>query len=133
MTKLPSKQLDPDLTRFVRDNVRGPAKALADMKSIKNDAAPEREPVTQADLIAPTGTGRSKNRAFRGEDGTVEVHGPAYAGPPDRRSYSRANSPAPAVSTSHPSAHPFTPVGGTGKVVYLPTGVNLPTGDDPRE
>jgi hypothetical protein len=129
--KAPSKlrALDPGLTRFVKDNVKDPARALADMSSIKNDAAPEPEHVQHEDLLSPAA------RGLRSEfDHTVtEVNGPAYGGPPDRHTYSRAASPAPAVSTSHPAAHPYTPAGGTGKVVYLPTGVNLPTGADPRE
>jgi len=128
------RAVSEDLTRFVRDNVANPERALADMSSIKNDAASPREVVNTQDLLRQPGDQRGLRSAFDQDPGGVtEVNGPAYQGPTDRRTYSRAGSPAPSVSTSHPAAHPYTPVGGSGKVVYLPTGVNLPTGDDPRE
>ena len=56
-----------------------------------------------------------------------EFHGPDYSkGPQTTLYHPHANSPAPHVSSSHPAAHPFTAAGSGQRVVYLPTGVDLP-------
>lgn len=114
--------------RFLSENVRPPTnpEAIAAL----DEPAPEPERVQHEDILSPAA--RGLRSAFDQGPGVTEVHGAAYA-PQTVFRHSRANSPAPTVSTSHPSAHPYTPAGGTGKVVYLPTGVNLPTGVDPCE
>ena len=120
------RAVSEDLTRFVRDNVANPERALADMQSIKNDQAPPREVVNTQDLLRQPGDQRGLRSAFDQGPGVTEVNGPAYAGPSDVRRYSRAASPAPAVSTSHPANHTYASATTGKRVVFLPAGVGHP-------
>jgi hypothetical protein len=99
-----------DLTRFVKDKIKDPERALRDMKSIRNDAAPPPEQVTAADLLRQPGPPRNANAEFAGADA---------ARPLQRYSHPEAASPAPHVSTKDPADFPYR-AAGTGEPVTPP-------------
>ena len=123
------RAVSEDLTRFVRTNIKDPERALRDMKSISNDAAPPPEPVTRADLLRQPGRPRNLNREFSGT--SAETNGPAYAGPRDTIRHTHAASPAPAVSTTPP--RPYHAAGSGEHVVYQPVGAPVPPGVTARD
>jgi hypothetical protein len=127
--KAPSKlrALDPDLSRFVKDNISNPTRALRDMKSIKNDSAPPPEPVSREDLLRQPGPPRNLNAEFSGT--SAETNGPLYTGPGDTIRHTHAASPAPAVSTTPPQ--PYHAAGSGHRVVFQPVGAPIPPGVDP--
>lgn len=116
------RAVSDDLTRFVRDNVADPERALRDMTSISNDAAPPPQPVGRADLLRQPGPPRNLNREFSGT--SAETNGPAYAGPRDTIRHSHSGSPAPAVSTTPPQ--PYHAAGSGEHVVFQPIGAPVP-------
>ena len=112
------RAVSEDLTRFVRDNVANPERALADMSSIKNDAAPPREVVNTQDLLRQPGDQRGLRSEFDQGPGTSEVNGPSYTGPSVKILHSaEAHSPAPHVSTADPRNHAYRRVGDGALVV----------------
>lgn len=106
------RAVSDELTRFVHSNLRDPERALADMASIKNDAAPEPEHVSHEDLIRQPGE-RGLRSQFDQGPGVTEVHGPDYERPLQRYSHPAAagGHPAPSVSTADPADFPYHAAG----------------------
>lgn len=114
-----------DHRRFLKENVRQPRHPDL-LAAVPSDEAPGPERVQSSDLLADPG--RSLNRAFRQEDGTVEVHGPVSyqtGRPPTTLYHSHANSPAPAVGYV---AKPYRAAGSGETVLYKPHGAPVPPG-----
>lgn len=130
--KAPSKlrALDPDLSRFVKDNVSNPTRALRDMRSIHNDAAPPPEPVTRKDLLRQPGP-RNLRAQFDQGTGVTEVNGPSYTGPATVIRHTHSASPAPAVSSAAP--RPYRAAGSGETVLYQPLGSPVPPGVNPAD
>ena len=125
-SRAPLRAPDLQLTRFVRDNVKDPDRALADMNS--SPPTPDRPPVTPADLLAQPRP-RSLNAEFNQGPGTFEVNGPDYTGPKVRILHSAAaHSPAPHVSTADPADHAYH-AAGSGAVV-VPGGPAMSDNDE---